>query len=157
MTVSRIHHVGITCADVELSLRFYRDLLGMRVIEDTRLTRPEVAALLGTDEIDLRLVNLDTGDGRILELLEYAKPRGRRVDYTSRDPGTGHVAFEVRDLDAITAGLEAAGGSAISRHEVTAEDTDGIFAHARLLYVRDPDGMILELVQLPDPTHAMGR
>ena len=149
MTVSRIHHVGITTADVERSLRFYRDLLGMRVLEDTRLTRPEIAALLGTDAIDLRLVNLDTGDGRILELLEYAAPRGRHVDYASRDSGTAHVAFAVKDLDAIMAGIDAAGGSVISRHPVQAQDTEGIFAHARLIYVRDPDGMILELVQVP--------
>jgi len=149
MTVSRIHHAGVTVADVERSLRFYRDLLGMRVIEDVRLTRPEVAALLGTDELDLRLVNVDTGDGRILELLEYARPAGHRVDYTSRDPGSGHIALAVKGLDAIAAGIEAAGGSVISRHPVAAADTEGIFAHARLLYVRDPDGMILELVELP--------
>jgi len=149
MTVSRIHHAGITCTDVERSLSFYRDLLGMRVLEDTRLTRPEVAALLGTDELDLRLVNLDAGDGRIIELLQYTTPPGKQVDYTNRDPGTGHIALTVRDLDAVMAGIEAAGGSVISRHPVQAADTEGIFAHARLLYVRDPDGMILELVQLP--------
>jgi len=149
MTVSRIHHAGVTVSDLGRSLRFYRDLLGMRVLEDVRLTSGEVAALLGVDEIDLHLVNLDTGDGRILELLEYARPEGRQVEYTSRDAGGGHLALAVRDLDAVAAGIEAAGGSVISRRPVTAADTEGIFAHARLLYVRDPDGMILELVQLP--------
>ena len=149
MTVSRIHHAGVTVSDLGRSLRFYRDLLGMRVLEDVRLTSAEVAALLGVEQIDLHLVNLDTGDGRILELLEYARPEGRQVEYTSRDGGGGHVALAVRDLDAVAAGIEAAGGSVISRRPVTAADTEGIFAHARLLYVRDPDGMILELVQLP--------
>lgn len=147
MTVSRIHHAGVTVASIERSLRFYRDLLGLRAVGDTRLTDPRIAALLGTDSIDLRLVNLDTGDGRIIELLEYAHPRGRTVDYTSRDSGTGHVAIEVDDLDRVRAGIEAAGGSVISREVVTAGDSEGIFAHARLLYVRDPDGMILELVE----------
>ncbi len=148
MTVSRIHHAGVTVADVERSLRFYRDLLGLKVVEDVRLTSREVAALLGTDELDLHLVNLDTGDGRILELLQYARPAGSRIDYTSRDPGSGHIALAVQDLDAIAAGIAAAGGAVISRHPVTASDAEGIFAHARLLYVRDPDGMILELVEL---------
>ena len=149
MAVSRIHHVGITVSDVESSLRFYRDLLGMRVLDDTRLTRSEIAALLGTDEIDVRIVNLDTRDGRILELLEYAKPAGHRLDYTSRDSGSAHVALQVDDLDRIRAEISAAGGSEISHHPVTAQDSEGIFAGARLLYVRDPDGMILELVQRP--------
>ena len=149
MTVSRIHHAGVTVADADRSLRFYRDLLGMKVLGDTRLSRADVASLLGAAEIDLRIVDLDTGDGRIIELLEYGTPRGHHVDYASRDSGTGHIAFQVDDLDAIAAGIAAAGGSVISHHAITAGDTTGIFAGARLLYVRDPDGMILELVQLP--------
>lgn len=149
MSVSRIHHVGVTVADADRSLRFYRDLLGLRVLGDSRLTRPDIAALLGVDEIDLRVVDLDSGDGRIVELLEYVTPRGHRVEYTSRDGGTGHIALQVRGLDAIAAGIEAAGGAVISRHAITAGDATGIFAGARLLYVRDPDGMILELVELP--------
>ncbi|HZQ49941.1 MAG TPA: VOC family protein [Candidatus Dormibacteraeota bacterium] len=149
MTVTRIHHAGITVSDMERSLGFYRDLLGMRELADTRLTRPEIATLLGTDEIDVRIVNLDTNDGRIVELLQYSAPRGHRVEYTSRDPGSGHIAFAVNDLDRIREGIEATGASVISRDVVNAADSEGIFAHARLLYVRDPDGMILELVELP--------
>src|SRR5581483_11772868 len=137
MTVTRIHHAGITVSDMERSLGFYRDLLGMRELADTRLTRPEIATLLGTD------------DGRIVELLQYSAPRGHRVEYTSRDPGSGHIAFAVNDLDRIREGIEATGASVISRDVVNAADSEGIFAHARLLYVRDPDGMILELVELP--------
>ena len=149
MTVSRIHHAGVTVADAERSLHFYRDLLGMKVLGDSRLTRPDVAALLGVDELELRVIELDSGDGRIVELLEYGNPRGRHVDYTSRDGGTGHIALVVRDLDGVAAGVEAAGGSVISRRAITAGDTSGIFAGVRLLYVRDPDGFILELVELP--------
>ena len=149
VTISRIHHVGITVGDMERSLGFYRNLLGMRVLHDNRLTRPQIAVLLGTDQIDVRIVDLDSGDGRIVELLEYATPQGTHVDYTSRDPATAHVAFVVDDIERVRAGLDAAGGSVISRDPVTAQDTSGIFAGARLLYVRDPDGMILELVQLP--------
>ena len=149
MTVSRVHHAGVTVADADRSLRFYRDLLGMKVLGDTRLSRADVAALLGADEIDLRIVDLDTGDGRIIELLEYASPRGHHVDYASRDSGTAHIAVQVDDLDAVAAGIAAAGGSVISRRAIKAGDTTGIFAGARLLYVRDPDGMILELVELP--------
>jgi catechol 2,3-dioxygenase-like lactoylglutathione lyase family enzyme len=144
-----IHHVGITTADADRALRFYRDLLGMRVLGDNRLTRPEVAALLGSDEIDLRIVELDTGDGRIVELLQYIEPAGVHVEYTNRDPGSAHIAFIVDDLNRVHAGITAAGGSVISRHPVRAADTEGIFARARLIYVRDPDGMILELVERP--------
>ena len=147
MTVSRIDHVGVTVADVERSLRFYRDTLGLRVINDSLLTSPEVAALLGLDTIELRSVDLDSGDGRVFELLHYVRPAGRHVDYESRDPGTGHVALTVDNLEAVRVRIEAAGGKVISSAELHVSDPGGAFDGAICLYVRDPDGMILELVQ----------
>ena len=98
MSVSRIDHVGVTVADVERALHFYRDTLGLRVVNDSVLTSPEVAALLGLESVELRSVDLDTGDGRVLELLHYVRPEGKHVDYESRDPATGHIALTVNDL-----------------------------------------------------------
>ena len=147
MTVTRIDHVGVTVADVERSLRFYRDTLGLRVINDSLLTSPEVAALLGLESIELRSVDLDSGDGRVFELLHYVRPAGHHVDYESRDPATGHVALTVDDLGAVRARIEAGGGKVISTAELHVSDPGGAFDGAVCLYVRDPDGMILELVE----------
>jgi len=149
VTVSRIDHVGITTSDVDRSLAFYRDLLGMRVIDDLTVTSPEIAALLGVDSVELRIVDLDSGDGRIVELIKYVKPQGRAVAYESRDHGTGHIAFTIDDLDRVSRRIAAAGGTVISRQPLTIEDPGGLFDGATCLYLRDPDGMIIELVQRP--------
>ena len=149
MTVSRIDHVGITTSNIERSLDFYRDLLGMRLIDDIVVTSHEIAQLLGVDSVELRLVDLDSGDGRVVELIQYLQPPGKRSDYESRDPATGHIAFTIDDLERVRLKIEAAGGTVISRRPVTIDDPGGPFDGATCLYLRDPDGMILELVQRP--------
>jgi len=149
MTVSRIDHVGITVSDVDRALGFYRDLLGLRVVADTTISEPAVAELLGLDSVHLRIVDLDSGDGRIVELIQYVQPAGRRIDYESSDAATEHIAFTVDDLAAVRARLAEAGAKIVSRRPLTIDDPGGSFDGAICLYVRDPDGAILELVQRP--------
>jgi len=147
MTVTRIDHVGITVSDVDRALGFYRDLLGLRVCADSTLTEPDVAELLGLDSVSLRIVDLDSGDGRIVELIQYLQPKGRRIAYESSDPATAHIAFTVDDLVAVRDRLSDAGATIVSRRPITISEPGGDFDGAICLYVRDPDGAILELVQ----------
>jgi catechol 2,3-dioxygenase-like lactoylglutathione lyase family enzyme len=147
MTVTRIDHVGITVADVDRALGFYRDVLGLRVIADTTVAEPEVAELLGLDSVQLRIADLDSGDGRIVELIQYLEPKGRRIAYESSDSATAHVAFTIDDLDALRERLTGAGATIVSRRPITISEPGGAFDGAICLYVRDPDGVILELVQ----------
>ena len=147
MTVSRIDHVGITVSDLDRALGFYRDLLGLRVNADSTVDEPEVAELLGLDSARIRIVDLDSGDGRIVELIQYLEPKGRRLAYDSSDAATAHVAFTVDDLGAVRERLRAAGATIVSRRAITIIEPGGSFDGAICLYVRDPDGMILELVQ----------
>lgn len=147
MTVTRIDHVGITVSNLDRALGFYRDLLGLRVMADAMVAEPELAELLGLDSVELRIVDLDSGDGRVVELLQYLQPKGTRIAYNSADPATAHIAFTVDDLDAVRERLSQAGATFVSRRPITISDPGGSFDGARCLYVRDPDGAILELVQ----------
>jgi catechol 2,3-dioxygenase-like lactoylglutathione lyase family enzyme len=150
MTVTRIDHVGITVSDVDRALGFYRDLLGLRLIADSTVAEPEVAELLGlASPVQLRIADLDSGDGRIIELLEYVQPRGRRIAFESSDVATAHIAFTVDDLAAVRERLLDAGATIVSRRPITISEPGGSFDGAICLYVRDPDGVILELVQRP--------
>lgn len=147
MTVSRIDHVGITVSDLDRALGFYRDVLGLRVIADATVTEPEVAELLGLDSVQLRIADLDSGDGRIVELIQYVQPKGRRIAYESSDSATAHIAFTVDDLAAVRDRLTSAGATMVSRQPITIDEPGGAFDGAICFYVRDPDGVILELVQ----------
>jgi catechol 2,3-dioxygenase-like lactoylglutathione lyase family enzyme len=147
MTVTRIDHVGITVSDLDRALGFYRDLLGLSVLTDSTLSEPEVADLLGLDSVQLRIVDLDSGDGRVVELIQYLQPKGTRIDYESADPATAHIAFTVDDLAAVRERLVQGGTTIVSRRPITISEPGGSFDGAICLYVRDPDGVILELVQ----------
>ena len=150
MSVSRIDHVGVTVSDVDRALGFYRDLLGLRLVADSTVSGHGVAQLLGLDSVKLRIADLDSGDGRIVELIQYVQPQGSHVSYESSDAASMHIALTVDDLEAVGARLRAAGAVIVSRKPLVIDDPGGAFDGAVCLYVRDPDGAILELVQRRD-------
>ncbi len=145
--VSRIDHVGITTSDLDRSLHFYVDLLGLRLLSRNLLSGPDLAALLGFEAAAIDNADLDSGDGRVLELMQYVQPAATRVAYQSSDAPTTHIAFTVADLHAVTERLTEAGVEIISRRPLQIHDPGGAWDGVQCLYIRDPDGVILELVQ----------
>ena len=63
-------------------------------------------AVFGAVPINRRLFG-DDGPGHHIELLEYRRPRGARGDPNTFNPGNGHVAFMVTDIDATGLGTLA--------------------------------------------------
>lgn len=145
MSVIAVHHAGRTVADMDTSLEFYRDLLGLRVVDDDTLEGPEVAELVGLPEARLRAVMLSV-DGEIpfAELIQYYTPASRplRGDEVAADIGDAHFCFLVDDLDAETTRLQAAGVRFTGKPLVVEE---GSFADSAAAYCYDPDGLLIEL------------
>ncbi|MBK8980101.1 MAG: VOC family protein [Planctomycetes bacterium] len=122
-----IDHVGLHVADVQRSLAFYRDVLGFPA-----LPRPD----LGFPGAWLRV-----GPAQELHLLGRGPASGS-------PPVERHWAVEVRDVDAWRARLERAVERGVVRDGTLrgpAPRPDG----ARQLFVRDPDGHVLELLERP--------
>jgi catechol 2,3-dioxygenase-like lactoylglutathione lyase family enzyme len=149
VTVSRIDHVGINSSDFDHTLAFYRDVLGLRVMSEGTFRDGETAALLGLESVELHIADLDSGDGRVVELIEYRRPKGDRVGFQLYDSPVIHIALTVDDLAAVRERLVAAGIDVISRRPLTIHDPGGAFDGAICLYVKAPEGVILELVQRP--------
>ena len=149
MSVSRIDHIGINTREFALTLGFYRDLLGLRVLAESTFSDSETAALLGLESVELHIADLDSGDGRVVELIEYRQPTGARVAFQLYDWPVIHLAFTVDDLAAVQDRLEAAGVAVLSRHPITIHEPGGAFDGATCLYIQAPEGVIVELVQRP--------
>lgn len=147
---SGIDHVGVTSSNLERSLTFYCDLLGMIVIDQGVDESAEMATLLGIDGVAFEFADLDSGDGRVFELLRYRRPEGAPAPTPQPfNPGTPHLAIRVADLDAVAGRLADAGVTVISR-AVLAIDAPGTpWDGGRYLLTRDPDGVIVELVERP--------
>jgi len=73
-----IDHTAIVVADTDASLRFYRDLLGLRVAGTSENWGPEQERLNGVFGARLRITTLRAERGPGVELLEYRTPRDGR-------------------------------------------------------------------------------
>jgi catechol 2,3-dioxygenase-like lactoylglutathione lyase family enzyme len=109
MKVRGLDHVSVTVADLDRSLAFYRDLLGLRVREAGEEEGGQMATIVGFPGVRFRYADVEIGDGRILELLQYLEPAGTPIAQRTCDPGSGHIAFLVEDIDEAYAELVGAG------------------------------------------------
>ncbi len=86
-----IDHVGISVSDLERSLAFYGGVLGLELIDRETIADETIADLTGYDAVEMDCADLDSGDGRILELIQYripaAEPRRRPRRRTRRARG----------------------------------------------------------------------
>lgn len=142
--IASLHHTGLTVSNLDRSLAFYRDVLGLELVMQQEKKGGYLAGITGYPDVHVRMAHLATPDGRRLELFEYVEPRGRERPVEPRDVGITHVCLVVDDVHEAYARVRAAGAEPFS--EPVLVDT-GANTGAWGLYVRDPDGIVLELFQ----------
>lgn len=149
MKVRRAHHTGFTVANLERSLSFYRDVLGLEVVGEQLGTADYLATVTGFPEVRLRMafVRAPGGDDHILELLEYASHPGEPTPRETNRPGNGHLCFIVDDAEAVYRELQAKGVQFMSAGPALI--TAGVNRGALAAYLRDPDGFTIEIFQPP--------
>ena len=137
-----LRHTGIVVTDLQRSLEFYRDVLGLKPVIDFQLEGPFIDDLSAMNGVQLRMVKLVADDGGMVELLYYVShPRTRTDDNELCEIGPTHVAFTVADVDRAYAQLSAAG---VPFNHPPIVSPDG---KAKVAFCRDPDGTFLELVE----------
>jgi catechol 2,3-dioxygenase-like lactoylglutathione lyase family enzyme len=150
MAVLRMTHVGICVSDVERSVRFYRDLLGFAYRSELRVQGEPSDTLLRLRGVDLQAVYLER-DGTRIELLYYAGP-GPVGDDTPRPMnarGLTHLSLRVDNLKDTLATLRAAGVRVLDETMIDIPDFG-----AAAIFIVDPDGTLIELVQSPGDLEA---
>lgn len=145
-------HTGFTVADIERSIVFYRDLLGMTLVMQQEGRRPYLATITGFAEVYIKTAYLAVtpAANHVLELLEYTSHPAPPTPRETNRPGNAHLCFRVTDIQAAHRRLTAHGVTFISP---PAEITSGVNAGASGCYLRDPDGFTIELFQ-PSPAPA---
>lgn len=146
MRIIKAHHYGFTVSEVERSVRFYRDVLGLKLVRiSDRVNIPSYDTLLGYRDVRLRIAVLTHPvDEFVLELVQYVNPPGRPREMENYFLGASHVAYEVDDVDALHAKLQAAGHRAINPPTDVIRDGRCV---ARAMYALDPDGISIEIFQ----------
>ncbi|HEX9114566.1 MAG TPA: VOC family protein [Anaerolineae bacterium] len=145
-------HFSFTVGDIERSILFYRDTLGLELVHRQEQANAYTRKFVGYPDAHLRVAQFRIAawpvprSGHLLELVEYVAPRGVKVDTRTLNPGTAHLAFEVEDLAAEYERLRGLGVR--FRSEPVAIEA-GINRGGYTVYFLDPDDITLEMIQPP--------
>jgi catechol 2,3-dioxygenase-like lactoylglutathione lyase family enzyme len=143
----RLGHVGFTVSDLDASIAFYRDIVGMRVAARLETGGPWFDELTRNHDAAIGVAMLELGE-MTLQLVAYRRAGGEPAQVAHHRPGSPHLSIEVDDVDARYAAITATG-----RHHPTAI-VDILGAGIRSFYVKDPDGIPVEFLQMPSgPVH----
>jgi catechol 2,3-dioxygenase-like lactoylglutathione lyase family enzyme len=122
------HHISITTLKMQESLAFYKDVLGMQIAKET---------MIG----ERRLVQLDIGDGLLVELTD---PTPETSTLSPALVPLNHIGFVTDDLNAAVERVRAAG------YPITVEPKELSSGpiQAKLAFVQGPNGESIEFMQL---------
>ena len=127
MQVTGVHHVAIICSDYERSKKFYTEVLGFSIIEET------FRAARNSYKLDLRV-----SDTVQIELFSFPTPPSR----PSKPEACGlrHLAFAVDNLDRAVTELNSQG---VQVEDIRIDEITG----KRFTFFQDPDNLPLELYE----------
>lgn len=144
MVIKEIAHVNIVVSEMEVSKKFYSELLGLEVVLDKEIQSTNFCKGVGLKEVKARVVMLKLKDeNTLLELFQYYNPESKPLgDFLPNAVPASHIAFRVEGIQDEYKRIKQNGAQFISEPQ---ELADGVF----FCYFRDPDGALLELIEFP--------
>src|SRR5581483_189911 len=142
--VNVLDHIAVTVSDLNRSLAFYRDLLGLKEVERHHLEGETISKMAAKSGVVLDVVRLCAPDTPrvLIDLPQYHALKGKVSTAQLGDAAHSHFCFGVPDVWAAYRDLSAKGVEFISE-PVTFELESGTL---HVVWMKDPDGFILELV-----------
>ena len=141
-------HTGITVSNLERSLAFWRDILGFEFSHSAHQKGEMVEQITGVQGAELKLAVVKAPGGHKIELLEYLAPADRKKDAQLQpcDVGHVHIALTVKNLEPLLQKIADSGWKAAGKPQTLTKGPNG---GKRVIYVRDPDGTTIELMEMP--------
>jgi len=173
--VLRPGHLGREIGNVELMIHFYHDLIGLGLLGPRSTPRPFGSketgpALLEFVELGQGVPNpmdarnravilpipgtsIPGGQQMAIEAIEIKNIESRPYKPSMSDPGASHIKLIVRDLDKTLAVLkdELVPVITVGGEPVTISDYPGLEGKIRAVFVRDPDGYPVGLMEITPP------
>ena len=149
MNVEWMNHTGFVVSNMERSLAFYRDQLGLEIELDQILEGEFISELVGYPDAKLHIIYLGLGDMKhSVELIEYLNPRGNAAPLPERkDIGATHLGIIVDNVDEFYKELSSKEVRFVSPPAIR---PDAVYPMAQKgCYMQDPDGNWLELLERP--------
>ncbi|MDO5715642.1 MAG: VOC family protein [Tissierellia bacterium] len=147
--IREIIHVGITVSDIDKSVEFYRDIVGLKYIGEMVMEGPETDALFNKKDCVARVAYLNGSDHVMappLEIIQFTSHDASKDSCDLHKTSISEICFRVDDIDKSYKEMLAKGVEFISPPQYFDFTKDG-FGKSKALYFKDPDGIILELIE----------
>jgi len=139
--IINIRHTGIVVSDLELSIHFYTNVLGLTITSRMIESNWFIESILGLDNTNVTTVKMSAVDGQKIELLHFHSHSGRPNEVRLFDRGITHFAITVVNIEAEYSRLVKLGVRFISPPQ---RSPDG---NAKVAFCQDPDGVYIEIVE----------
>ena len=150
LDILRIIHCNVNCSDLERSLAFYRDFVGLEPILHTQPTAQDGAGfgMRGDVQWDAWMMSDGRGpESTVIDLLEWKQPAPAGVPYDAANHlGMFRICLLVPDLDAVYQRAQASGIPCLSPPVSVPIQSEQV-ALVRALFTRDPDGTAVEFIE----------
>ncbi|WP_226039117.1 VOC family protein [Natrinema sp. DC36] len=138
MAALSAHHVGITVANLEETLAFYRDVLDLSVADRFSVGGEAFSDAVGVDGASAEFAHLEA-DGARIELVEY-EPEARGSPAAGlNQPGASHVGLSVDDLESFA--------EALPEDVPTLSEPRTTESGTTIMFLRDPEENLIEVLE----------
>jgi len=148
-----VFHFSFTVSDLEESVRWYTEVLGLELVHRQRQDNAYTRTLVGFPDAVLEIAQLKVRSTQprlsthILELVQYVRASGTRLPLATNNVGVAHLAFVVTNIHQEYGRLRSQG---VAFRNAPVEIAEGVNRGGYSCYFGDPDGITLELLQ-PSP------
>ena len=147
--IGEILHVGLTVTDIDRSIAFYRDVMGLTFQGQLFMEGEGTEKLFCRPGCQAKVAYLKGNEDRMsppVELIQFVgdKPVKRPSDLFTTS--ISEICFITNDIDKEYEDLKAKGVEFLSEPQEFDFTADG-FGKSKAVYFKDPDGIILELMQ----------
>jgi catechol 2,3-dioxygenase-like lactoylglutathione lyase family enzyme len=146
MHYADLDHIGFSVSNLDRSSDWYTFFLNQAPILRKTWDVEYVGRIVGYPKVKMEAAFWRLPGGTVLELLEYQNPRARRVDMETYNAGNAHLCLVVANLEA---DFERLRERVVFRHPEPVEIPWGPYMGGKACYLRDPDGISIELIELP--------
>lgn len=144
-----IYHVGLTVSDLDRSIAFYRDVLGLEFQGEILMEGKETDALFCRENCTARVAYLNGSqavDAPPIELIQFVGSEIVQAQPSLFETSISEVCLQTNDIDSAYQHLIDQGVTCLSEPQYFDFSKQG-FGKSKALYFLDPDGIVLELMQ----------
>ena len=148
--IQSIDHINLVVDDLDAMVRFYEHVLGLKITKRVTISGEWIDQTVGLPDVKADVVYLDLASGPRIELIRYQSPPTPAHPLQPPNAhGFRHIAFRVMELDSLVEKLNRAGVSFFSPVQLVPDEqvTYAGGVRKRLVYLRDPEGNVLEFCE----------